>query len=140
MSQRSYFLPILFPDSHNCFGEVFTYMNFFSLLADGFIQKMLLTFVVTEFCKQSSAFTCFFRSNWTGSFNLNLVYTQLFMPCILSNPCVVLRLLLVFCYSIYTKFASLRSILLVSNFFFQFIAFFSYTFNLCHVFNFLLLY
>ena len=73
-----------FPNSLSCFEEVLIYINFFSVLAPCFIQNTLLVFVATDVCNYSSVFTYFFCFNSMSSFNLNLLYTQLFTQCILK--------------------------------------------------------
>ena len=73
--------------------------SLFWYLASIKTQNTLLTFAATEFCNCSSAFASFFCSNSMGSFNLNLVYIQLFTQCIFKQFfCVVPRSFFIFWY------------------------------------------
>ena len=104
LSQCFYLLLVFIPNSQSYLGEILTYINVFSLLAPGFIQNMLLTFVATEFCNYSPVFAWFFCSILMGYLKLNLIYTQLFMQYIFQQFCVVPRFFFIFWYSVYRIF------------------------------------
>ena len=125
------------------FLSAFTFFQYSFLIATVALEKSLWTkcLLATEFWSDSSDFTSLFCSNSVGTFNLNLVCTQLFTQYIFQQFfCVTPRFFLVFSYSVCTKNISSKPVLKVLNFFFQLLVFHLYILDLCHAFNFLLLY